>query len=65
MLFRYAEYDRPIIAVYEYSADRLEAICADARFSQVLLAPVDVDVLYNLLQRHLDLVQGVVARAAA
>jgi len=64
VLFRYAEYDGPIIAVSERSADGIEAISADAGCNGVLLEPVDANGLYNMLSRHLPVVRPVQICAA-
>jgi CheY-like chemotaxis protein len=64
VLFRYAEYDGPIIAISEGSIDGLESICADAGCSGVLLEPLDPDDLYDLLRSHLDVATVAQAHAA-
>ena len=56
VLFRYAEYDGPIIAVARHSVDGLEKLCADAGCNGVLVEPVNADRLHNILRRHLNVV---------
>ena len=56
VLFRYAEYDGPIIAVAGRPVDCLEQLCADAGCNGVLVEPVNADRLHNILRRHLNVV---------
>lgn len=64
VLFRYAEYDGPIVAVSERCVGGLEAICADAGCSAVLHEPVDADGLYGLLRGQLNVATVACAQAA-
>jgi CheY-like chemotaxis protein len=64
VLFRYAEYEGPIIAVSERSVDGLETICTDAGCTDVLLEPIDAEGLYDLFQRRLNVVTVAQAHAA-